>query len=139
MKDEVIRVQNVSNEKVFLVAAELKELRTQQDSMQKTQKDNMYEIQRQFAILNDNVGSLRDCVAFLYGRDEILHNSDVLIGLLLNVLGHIRAYRATYYTYKINILNSIPIMLQKVLPPSLISKAQLKEILTIVQSKNEIV
>ena len=131
MKDEVLRVQNVSNEKFFLVAAELKELRKHQDSMTRTQKENMHEIERQFEILNDNVGSLRDCVAFLYSRDEILHNSDVLVGLLLNVLGHVRAYRSAFYTYRINLLNSVPTLLQKLLPPSLISKKQLKEILTI--------
>ena len=35
------------------------------------------------------------------------------------------------FTYRIKILNSIPILIQKFLPPSLISKEQLTEILTI--------
>ena len=35
-----------------------------------------------------------------------------------------------FFTYRIKVLNSIPILIQKLLPPSLISKEQLTDILT---------
>ena len=138
IKDQVIKIQNTSEEKFFLVAAELHELKEQQRLMKETQDKNMEAIENQFAILQDNIGYLRDCIPYLYARDEILHNSNILVAILTSIQGHVRAYRSAFYTYRINLLNSIPVMFHKMLPPSLISKSQMTDLLTkLVKSQAE--
>ena len=51
IKDQVIKIQNTSEEKFFLVAAELHELKEQQRLMKETQDKNMEAIESQFAII----------------------------------------------------------------------------------------
>ncbi len=129
-QEEVLRVQTATNEKfLVLVTSELKNLQNQQRRLAKAQNANMKEVERQFQVMNDNFGYLRNCNAFLYGRDESLNNSNLLMGILTNIYGHIRSYRSAFYTFRINLLNSVPIMFHRSLLPSLVSKGQLKSIL----------
>ena len=64
------------------------------------------------------------CIVFLYARDEVLPNSKILMRSLTVIQGHIRVYRSAFYTFRFNLLKSIPVMFHKLLPPSLVSKGQ---------------
>ena len=111
LKDYVSETETSSNEKFFTISNELSEIRTIQQ--QKILKE-------QFATIRGNFHILRDCTQTLFSNQQINFNFDTAASLLNVVYADITSYKTALYAFKTNVLNSIPTLLDKRLPMSLV-------------------
>ena len=116
LKDYVSETETSSNEKFFTISNELSEIRTIQQ--QKILKE-------QFATIQGNFHILRDCTQTLFSNQQINFNFDTAASLLNVVYADITSYKTALYAFKTNVLNSIPTLLDKRLPMSLVSRESL--------------
>ena len=130
----VNKLKTEVDDKFYLVSDELKELRKIQQEMAKTQNKNWKIVEEQFAIFEKNIHALVDCDQQLYARQQINFNYDTVSSLLSMVYANIKAYRSALYAYHMNLMNSIPSVLKRYLPMSLISRESLLSILSEVAS-----
>ena len=72
---------------------------------------------------------MRNCDQMLYSRQQINFNFDTVSSLLSLFYSNIKSYRAALFAYRINLLNSIPALLSKYVPMSLLSKESLEIVL----------
>ena len=126
----VSRMNTVNNEKFFVVKNKLEDIENNQKQMEETQNKNWEIIERQFEIIDQNFHILRNCDQMLFSNQQLNFNYDTAASLLSLLFADIKAYRSALYTYRMNVLNAIPTMLQH-LPISLIPK---KSLLAIVNS-----
>ena len=85
-------------------------------------------VEEQFEI-EKNIHILGDCEQLLFSNQQLNFNFDTMASLLSVIYADIKSYRSALYAYKVNILNSIPILLGKRLPMSLVPKDSLNAIL----------
>lgn len=130
----VTKIKNEVNDKFYLVSDELRELRKIQQEMATAQNKNWKVVEEQFSIFEKNIHALVDCDQQLYARQQINFNYDTISALLSLVYTNIKTYRSALYAYHMNLMNSIPSLLKRYLPMSLISRESMLEILSEVAS-----
>ena len=136
--DYVLEIEAQSTEKFFLVSNEIAEIVKIQQEMQNTQNKNWQIIEDQFEIFEQNIHVLRDCTQLLFTHQQINFNFDTIAALLLVLYSDIKSYRIALYTYRINILNSIPVLLDQRLPMSLVPRESLIKILDSVYDSQKV-
>ena len=129
LTDYVLEVESASNEKFFLITNELEEIQKTQTEMQNNQNQNWKIVEKQFEIFEENIHILRDCNELLFSNQQLNFNFDTVAALLNVLYSDIKGYRSAPYTFRINLLNSIPILLSKRLPMSLVPRNSLLKIL----------
>ena len=132
LTEHVEQITTSQNEKFFVVSGELKAIKEAQDEIIKTQNRNWELAEGQFTALRQNVHHMRNCVQYLYVREQINQHSLVLSNIFQTILANIKTYRAALYTFRINVLNSLTPLMNQLLPMSLVPRQQLHEILTMV-------
>ena len=136
----VEQIQTNSEEKFFLISSELSEINRIQQEIVEIQNQNWHVISSQLDVFAQNIHALRDCTQLLFSRQQINFNFDTLSSLLNLMFTNIKSYRSALYTYKMNVFNAIPTMLNKMLPMSLVTRDSLYTILEAVgaqQSKSK--
>ena len=129
LTDHVLEVESEANEKFFLISNELEEIQKIQNEIMKNQNENWKIIEDQFEVIEKNFHLLRDCTQMLFSNQQLNFNFDTVASLLSILYADIKSYRSALYAYKVNLLNSIPILLSKRLPMSLVPKSSLMAIL----------
>ena len=94
-----------------------------------TQNKNWALIQQQFDVFEHNFHVLQDCNQLLISNQQLNFNFDTLSSLLAMIHASIRSYRAALFALRMNILNSIPVILRGHLPISLVPTKSLLAIL----------
>ena len=130
LTEHVEQITTSQNEKFFEVSGELKA--EAQDEIIKTQNRKWELAEGQFTALHQIVHHMRNCLQYLYVREQINQHSLVLSNIFQTVLTNIKTYRAALYTFRINVLNSLTPLMNQLLPMSLVPRQQLHEILTMV-------
>ena len=129
LTDHVLQFKKESNNKFYMISDELKEITKIQMEMAENQNKNWKVVEEQFEIFEKNIHILRDCEQLLFSNQQLNFNFDTIASLLSIIYADIKSYRSALYAYKVNILNSIPILLGKRLPMSLVPKDSLNAIL----------
>ena len=127
---EQITIQN--NEKFYVVSGQLKAIKEAQNETIETQNRNWELAEGQFKALRQNVHHMRNCIQYLYVREQINQHSLVLSNIFQAIVANIKTYRSALYTIRINILNALTPLMNQLLPMSLVPREQLHEILAIV-------
>ena len=118
-----------SNKKFYLVENELAALNAIQKEMAETQDKNWAIIQEQLNVYEQNFNILRDCDQLLFANQQLNFNFDTVSSLLAMIHASVKSYRSALFAFRMNILNSIPVLLQGHLPMSLIPMESLLAIL----------
>ena len=118
-------IESSSNEKFFTISNELSEIRAIQQQTIENQNKNWKIIEEQFATIQGNFHILRDCTQTLFSNQQINFNFDTAASLLNVVYADIASYKTALYAFKTNVLNSIPTLLDKRLPMSLVPRESL--------------
>ena len=121
--DYVAKMQTTNDEKIFVVSNKLAEIEAQQQMTETIQA------------INTNFHVLRDCTQMLFSNQQLNFNFDTTASLLSLLYSDVKSYRSAVYTYRMNILNAIPTLLQQHLPMSLVPKSSLSAILKSVASE----
>ena len=80
-------------------------------------------------IIQNNSRSLMACSQLFYARDQMLQVQASLLGSFSALLNELKMYRVAIYSYKLTILNSVMIMVNKLIPMALLPRSDLEEIL----------
>ena len=88
---EQITIQN--NEKFYVVSGELKAIKEAQNEIIETQNRNWELAEGQFKALRQNVHHMRNCIQYLYVREQINQHSLVLSNIFQAILANIKTYR----------------------------------------------
>ena len=129
-----------TDEKFLLVENELAALNAIQSEMAATQDKNWVIIQEQLAVFEQNMHILRDCDQLLFADQQLNFNFDTVSSLLPMIQASVKSYRSALLAFRMNLLNSIPVLLKIHLPMSLIPMELLLAIMDSVslrQSKAE--
>ena len=140
LTDYVTEFITNTDEKVFLVENELAALNAIQSEMAATHDKNWVIIQEQLAIYEQNFHNLRDCDQLFFANQQFNFNFDTVSSLLSMIHASVKSYRSALFGFRMNILNSIPVLLKGHLPMSLIPMELLLAIMDSVslrQSKAE--
>ena len=129
LTDYVLEIEQSSNEKFFLISNEIAEIAKIQKEMQENQNKNWKIVQQQFEIFQNNFHVLRDCTQMLFSNQQLNFNFDTAASLLNILYADVKSYRSALYAYSINLLNPIPILLDKRLPMSLVPRESLIAVL----------
>ena len=108
--------------------------------MAATQDQNWAIIQEQLAVYEQNFHILRDCDQLLFANQQLNFNFDTVSSLLSMIHASVKSYRSALFAFRVNILNSIPVLLKGHLPMSLFPMESLLVIMDSVslrQSKAE--
>ena len=108
--------------------------------MAATQDKNWVIIQEQLAFNEQTFHILRDCYQLLFANQQLNFNFDTVSSLLSMIHASVKSYRPALFVFRMNFLNSIPVLLTGHLPMSLIPMASLLAIMDSVglrQSKAE--
>ena len=117
-----------TDEKFFLEENELAALQAIQAEMSRTQNTNWAIFQEQFDIYADNFHILRDCDQLFFANQQLNFNFDIS-SLLAMCHASVKNYRSALFAFRMNLLNSIPVLLQGHLPMSSIPMESLLAIL----------
>ena len=129
-----------TDEKFFLVENELPALNAIQPEMAATKDKNWVIIQEQLAVYEQNFHILRDCDQLFFANQQLNFNFDTVSSLLSMIHASVKSYRSALLAFRMNILNSIPVLLKGHLAMSLIPMESLLAIMDSVslrQSKAE--
>ena len=129
LTEYVVQIKEETNDKFFMISNELADIRATQKEMSETQNKNWAIIEQQFQLIEDNLHILRDCNQMLFSNQQINFNFDTAASLLTLLYADVKSYRSALYAYRLNLLNSIPTLLQKHLPVSLVPRDSLMAIL----------
>ena len=108
--------------------------------MAATQDKNWVIIQGQLAVYEQNFHILRDCDQLLSANQQLNFNTDTVSSSLPMIHASMKSYRSAFFAFRMNILNSILVLLKGHLPLSLIPMESLLAIMDSVsvrQSKAE--
>ena len=122
-------VNSKLNEKFFIIASQMKYIQKTQSLLTETQKNHSIILKNAIKLLNENTRRLMACNQYFYARDELLQVQTYLAASLLAINNEIKAYRVAVYSYKLNLLNSVMSMVNKVIPMYLLPQSMLFEIL----------
>ena len=102
--------------------------------MAEIQNDNWRVVTQQMASFRGDIHVMRNCDQFLFTRQQINFNFDTIASLLSLFYSNVKSYRAALFAYRLNLLNSIPAFLNQYIPMSLLDRASLDEVVSVVQS-----
>ena len=97
--------------------------------MQENQNKNWKIVEQHFEIFQNNFHVLRDGTQILFSNQQFNFNFDTAASLLCTLYADVKSYRSALYAYSINLLNLIPILLDKRLPMSLVPRESLIAVL----------
>ena len=117
--------RNIKQREVLLISNELSEIRAIQQQAVENQNLNWRILKEQFATIQGNFHILRVCTQTLFSNQQINFNFDTAASLLHVVYADITSYKTALYAFKTNVLNSIPTLLDKRLPMSLVPRESL--------------
>ena len=129
LADHVTKMKTDTGQKFLLVGKKLKEVEEAQQQMVETQNQNWQLIEEQFNAISMNFHMLRDCTQMLFSNQQVNFYFDTMASILSLLNTDVKSYRSAIYTYRINVLNAIPTLLQRHLPMSLVPKESLLAIL----------
>ena len=118
-----------TDEKFFLVENQLVALNAIQSEMAATQDKNWVIIQEQLAVYEQNFHILRDGGQLLFANQQLNFNFDTISSLLSMIHASVKSYRSALFAFRMNILNSIHVLLKEHLPMSLIPMESLLAIM----------
>ena len=122
LTDYVSEIETSSNQKFFAISNELAEIKAIQEQIIENQNKIWKVIQAQFDAIQGNFHILRDCTQTLIANQQLNFNYDTASSLLAVIHADITSYKAALYAFKTNYLNSIPTLLDKRLPMSLVPR-----------------
>ena len=120
LTDYVTEFTTNTDAKFYLVENELAAWKAIQHEMAETQDKNWAIIQEQLAVYEQNFHILRDCDQLLFANQQLNFNFDTVSSLLSMIHASVKSYRSAFFAFRMNILNSIPVLLKGHLPMSLI-------------------
>ena len=129
LSDSVQELNEETNDKFYIVSKELHKLHDLQEQMRSIQNANREVMATQMDTFKQDMHLMRNCDQMLYSRQQINFNFDTVSSLLSLFYSNIKSYRAALFAYRINLLNSIPALLSKYVPMSLLSKESLEIVL----------
>ena len=94
-----------------------------------TQNKNWEIIEEQFEIFRSNLHILQDCNQMLFSNQQLNFNYDTVASMLSIIYSDVKSYRSALYSFRLNVINSIPSLLKKHLPMSLVPRESLLAIL----------
>ena len=100
-----------------------------ENEMQENQNRKWKLVEEQFAIIDHNLNALATCMEIQLSQQQLNFNFDTAASLLLTLYADIKSYRAALYSFRINVINAIPTLLDKRLPISLVPRKSLIKIL----------
>ena len=138
LQTEWIRVENLTNEKFYVVGHELQELRRIQEQMAAIQSQNARQMTAQFEIFQQSINLMRNCDQELFIREELNHNVAVLNSILSCLYSTLKIFRSSLYTFRTNLFTAFAPIVYGFLPLSVIPKSTLHSILQeVVLNENE--
>ena len=105
--------------------------------MQENQNRNWKLVEEQFAIVDHNLNAIATCMEIGATQQQLNFNFDKAASLLLTLYADIKSYRVALYSFRINVINAIPTLLDKRLPISLVHRKSLIKILDAVHDSQE--
>ena len=129
MSDNVQALNEETNDRFYIVSNELRTLRDIQNEMREIQNSNWKLISDQMETFRKDIHLMRNCDQLLYSRQQINFNFDTISSLLSLFYANVKSYRAALFAYHVNLLNSIPTLLNQYVPMSLLSKESLEIVL----------
>ena len=137
LNEYVMEIGAQTDEKFFLVADELAKVYKVQNEMQENQNRNWKLVEEQFAIVDHNLNGIATCKEIQATQQQLNFNFDTAASLLLTLYADIKSYRAALYSFRINVINAIPTLLDKRLPVSLVPRKSLIKILDAVHDSQK--
>ena len=137
LNDYVMKIGAQTDEKFFLVADELAKVYKVQNEMQENQNRNWKLVEEQFAIVDHNMNAIATCMEIQATQQQLNFNFDTAASLLLTLYADIKSYRAALNSFRINVINAIPTLLDKRLPISLVPRKSLIKILDAVHDSQK--
>ena len=125
MHSEWIRVQNVTNEKFYVVGSDLKELRLIQDQMASFQCENAQTMISQLQIFKESVNIMRNSGQEFHFRGKMNHNVPVLNSNLSCLHSTLEIFHASFYTFRPNNFTAFAPNANGFLPLSVVPKSTL--------------
>ena len=126
-----------TDQKFFLVADELAKVYKVQNQTQENQNRNWKLVEEKFAIEYHNLNAKATCMDNQAIQQQLNFNFDRAASLLLTLYVDIKSYRAALYSFRINVINAIPTLLDKRLPISLVPRKSLVKILDAVHDSQK--
>ena len=80
-------------------------------------------------IIQNNSRALMACSQLFYARDQMLKVQASLLGSFSALLNEHKMYRVAIYSYKLIIMNSVMIIVNKLIPMAIVPISDLEEIL----------
>ena len=117
------------NDKMFIIADQLKDVNNCQRKLIETQKNHSEVLNKAVSLIRNNSRELMACNQLFYARYQMLQVQTNLIGSLSALLNEIKSYRTAVFSYKLTILNSVMTMVNKLIPMALLPRTALEEIL----------
>ena len=105
--------------------------------MQENQNRNWKLVEEQFAIVDHNLNAIATCMEIQSTQQQLNLNFDTALSLLLTLYADFKSYRAALYSFRINVINAIPTLLDKRLPISFLPRKLLIKILDAVHDSQK--
>ena len=140
LTDYVTEFTTNTNGKFYLVENDIAALNPIQAELAETQDKTWAIIEEQLRIYEQNFHIVRDCDQLFFANEQLNFNFDAVSSLLAMIHAGVKSYRSALFAFRMNILNSIPVLLPVHLPMLLIPMELLLGILDRVslrQSKAE--
>ena len=137
LNDPVMEIGAQTNEKLFLVPDELAKVYKVQNEMQENQNRNWKLVEKQFTIVDHNLNAIATCMEIQATQQQLNFNLITAASLFLTLYADIKSYRAALHSFRINVINAIPTLLDKRLPISLIPRKSLIKILDAVHDSQK--
>lgn len=118
-----------TNDKFFLVAQELANLRTTQLGIEKDARARWTNVQAQVDLLTENLRHLLACDNYMIVRTQLNANAAELLSLANAVYANLKTFRLALHNYRTLLLQSIDTLIDKRLPMALVPKTELTQIL----------
>ena len=107
----------------------MKDIQKTQSLLTETQENHSIILNNAIKLLKEKTRRLMACNQYFYAQDRLLPVQTNLAALLLAINNEIKAYRVAVYAYKLNLLNSVMSMVNKVIKMSLQPRSMLLDIL----------
>ena len=140
LTDYITEFMTITEERIFPVENGLATLNAIQSEMAATENKNWVIIREQLAIYEQNFHILRDCDQLSFANQQLNFNFDTVSSLVWMIHASVKSYRFALFAFRMNFLNSIPVLLKGHLLMSLIPIESLLVIMdsvSLVQSKAE--
>ena len=120
LTDYVTKFITHTDKNFFLVEKDLAALNAIQSEMAAAQDKNWVIIQEQLAVYEQGFHILRVCDQLLFANQQLNFNFDTVSSLLSMIHASVKSYRSALFAFHMNILNSIPVLLKRLLLMSLV-------------------